>query len=637
MSDLSESLGLLPVMCSIETGGFRANVMEDGSLRSITWMGKVLLRSIYAAVRDHNWGNVPIRISNVQSGQLDHMCRISFTAEHRKDHIHYRWIGTIEMTDTGMLTYDFEGEALSDFHKNRIGFCLLHPLEMAGCRVEVETPDGIRSDKFPEMIVPFDPFVDIRSFRIVQPEQFDFSIRFEGDLFQTEDQRNWTDGSYKTFCTPLRLPYPVQVSKGDRVRQKIILQIHSGPKSSAERMSDKAIIAIGAESVGKLPKLGTTWFPENGELTPIMTELHQSASWHDIRVVLSLEEGNWPTRLTQASEAARVLETTLHVELLVPYSLQELESCIKKLSLCSELLGSISIYPIRLEGAPEKVNTVCELSGASLRATQYVTTLYLLQELRRLLDIHGLKVKIGGGSRGNFAEWNRAELPLELMDYTEFAVNPQVHTTDLLSVLETLPSQELAVRTARHRIGNLPLHISSVMLKPEFNPYGADDEAVIGSSFKEGRKDQRMTTSLAGGWTIGSIYQLARSGASLIRYYEHVGALGMMTADAEKVHPVFRLFKELSEMRDADLLPVQMDPLQVSVLALRKDDRMKLLIANLKPEYINVSVNGSVLQGSLRTLASRVLGDSVSYPTEFIDGCFELNLAPCSIVVVDTI
>jgi len=35
-----------------------------------------------------------------------------------------------------------------------------------------------------------------------------WTISFEGDVFETEDQRNWTDASFKTYCPPLRLPYP---------------------------------------------------------------------------------------------------------------------------------------------------------------------------------------------------------------------------------------------------------------------------------------------------------------------------------------------------------------------------------------------------------------------------------------------
>lgn len=29
---------------------------------------------------------------------------------------------------------------------------------------------------------------------------------FEGDVFEMEDQRNWTDASYKTYCTPWGCP-----------------------------------------------------------------------------------------------------------------------------------------------------------------------------------------------------------------------------------------------------------------------------------------------------------------------------------------------------------------------------------------------------------------------------------------------
>jgi hypothetical protein len=50
-----------------------------------------------------------------------------------------------------------------------------------------------------------------------------YQLDFEGDVFQTEDQRNWGDASYKTFCTPLSLPFPVQLQKGDTVWQRVTL------------------------------------------------------------------------------------------------------------------------------------------------------------------------------------------------------------------------------------------------------------------------------------------------------------------------------------------------------------------------------------------------------------------------------
>ena len=41
-----------------------------------------------------------------------------------------------------------------------------------------------------------------------------------------EDQRNWTDASFKTYCTPLARPFPVPVQAGDRVDQRVALTVN---------------------------------------------------------------------------------------------------------------------------------------------------------------------------------------------------------------------------------------------------------------------------------------------------------------------------------------------------------------------------------------------------------------------------
>ena len=61
------------------------------------------------------------------------------------------------------------------------------------------------------------------------------SIRFEGDLWEMEDQRNWTDASYKTYSTPLRLPYPVEIQEGDRVWQRVTIEARGGERRNARR------------------------------------------------------------------------------------------------------------------------------------------------------------------------------------------------------------------------------------------------------------------------------------------------------------------------------------------------------------------------------------------------------------------
>lgn len=45
-----------------------------------------------------------------------------------------------------------------------------------------------------------------------------------------EDQRNWTDSSFKTYCTPPQLPYPGKVAAGTRISQTVRLTLveHAG-------------------------------------------------------------------------------------------------------------------------------------------------------------------------------------------------------------------------------------------------------------------------------------------------------------------------------------------------------------------------------------------------------------------------
>ena len=57
-------------------------------------------------------------------------------------------------------------------------------------------------------------------------------VRFEGEIFEMEDQRNWTDASYKTYGTPLSEPFPVEVPAGAKISQRITLTLKTQRESS---------------------------------------------------------------------------------------------------------------------------------------------------------------------------------------------------------------------------------------------------------------------------------------------------------------------------------------------------------------------------------------------------------------------
>ena len=116
-----------------------------------------------------------------------------------------------------------DGRGERDLQYNRIGFCVLHPFrECAGrpyraaprtgrCRAGCPIWSGRRSSSDGVLRAAVPVGEPARDRRCRRP---DGGFEFEGDLFEMEDQRNWTDASFKTYCTPLGSGIPHGLTAG---------------------------------------------------------------------------------------------------------------------------------------------------------------------------------------------------------------------------------------------------------------------------------------------------------------------------------------------------------------------------------------------------------------------------------------
>ena len=182
---------------------------EDGDLRTVKWGGHEVLRRVYVAIRDRNWGTVAPIITNVEMDlHRDHFS-ITFDVANKEGDVDFAWRGTISGSCEGVLVYEMDGIARSTFMRTRIGFCILHPAECAGARCRIEHVVGehcaipTEEGALPVLIQPFQPLKPFEELAAmaheVEPGVW-ANVRFEGEIFEMEDQRNWTDASYKTFC-----------------------------------------------------------------------------------------------------------------------------------------------------------------------------------------------------------------------------------------------------------------------------------------------------------------------------------------------------------------------------------------------------------------------------------------------------
>src|SRR6185312_16904798 len=98
-----------------------------------------------------------------------------------------------------------------------------------------------RKDKFPALINPVQPFLNVRAMRHEVSSGVSATVRMEGDAFETEDHRNWTDASFKTYVRPLVLPWPYTLKAGEPIKQSVIVKLIGKPPAAGKATKSKGI------------------------------------------------------------------------------------------------------------------------------------------------------------------------------------------------------------------------------------------------------------------------------------------------------------------------------------------------------------------------------------------------------------
>lgn len=216
----------------LAAGDVRAR-LDGPDLRYVSVRGSEQLRRLYVAVRDPDWNTIPGSFSTVRVTDGGDRFHVGFEGIHRRGPLDFRWEGKISV-EPGLVTYELRGTAHSAFAYNRIGCCVLHPPAHAGRPYRARTPEGEVSGRLPDLIAP--QRLQDGALRPVFPSFWELRLPawggepgirfvFEGDLFEMEDQRNWTDGSFKTYSTPISLGFPWQAVEGQAFGQRVTMRV----------------------------------------------------------------------------------------------------------------------------------------------------------------------------------------------------------------------------------------------------------------------------------------------------------------------------------------------------------------------------------------------------------------------------
>lgn len=112
---------------------------------------------------------------------------------------------------------------------------------------------------------------------------------------------------------------------------------------------------------------------------------------------------------------------------------------------------------------------------------------------------------LGGGTDNSFVDLNRNPFDFAPVDFVVYSINPQVHATDDLSVLESIEGQRATVQTAMQLTNGKPIHISPVTLLPRYPPITESIAQRLSPP-----ADVRQSTQFTADWARQSIDVLSR-------------------------------------------------------------------------------------------------------------------------------
>jgi hypothetical protein len=610
-------LGLVSILQAGEPIPLRAGPVtmvfdaDNVFLRYIRVGSHEILRGINAPIRNKNWATIAPKVSNLRVEQRDDSFKVTFDVACQRADIDFRWTGTISGSDKGDVEFEFDGEAHSAFKKNRIGFCVLHGPSAAGRPWIVETADGMKSKgQFPKFISAHQPAKNLRAITHEVSKGLHARVALEGDIFEMEDQRNWTDASFKTYCTPLEIPYPVELSKGTKISQKISISLEgSGSRPdfrhlTAEGRNSSRVSLHLTEQKSALPLLGVQVSGEVDDLTDKQIKRLKALHLDHLRVDLALSEESFVNDLRRATRQAKALGVSLQIVL----GHGEEPAFSTLLKEINELQPPVSYWLVR-GGDPAHFQTT----------------------IKHLSPVLG-DSKIGVTRVTNFVDLNRARPEDKLIQAIGFAINPQIHAFDNASIVETLPIHADAVNSARQFAGDRPLIIGPITMVPQLLD-GVDQPGgpAMGGPLPT-YVDKRQVERFTAAWTLGSLKYLADAGARSATFFETVGWAGIMDADEVssrpkefpsrpgEVFPVYELLRAIGEFSGGDVQQISSSNNLAAVgLALRKYDRRRLIIGNLTGEPQIVKLRGLSgktvtiqMLGGMRTRATPV--DSISLP-----------------------
>ena len=533
-----------PDATRVEHGDFTFDLAR-AAVRNVRYKNVQIIDLLYTAIRPWDWSTLDpdehsedvkvtgdfcvITIKDLFAGALDARTEI-----------------TISKDNKFTVTYELRG--LAEYSVNRWGICFcLNSADWMGSTVhsqgnQYQLPAAISPQRVVDGITQ-GLFPAANQMHFVAPDNRSIKVNSTGKVLEAEDQRNWTDNTYKIYSGSLSEPRPFVTSAGSAWSQSVTFEID--PPSAQVADGSKIVV----KEIESLPSIGLQFNTDS--LLPT-DALNTALFFLDIDHIRVNEESLTAQKINSVSANGLIVEAAL----LSSHSGEKLHQDIAHLN---KQIPAGSRILIQREGR-EIVELLDLPPNKSLSSFIPGTDAYLV-------DLHRNKYNFG--------------------ESISYSMAPTVHSSDTETIFKTLYTQAESINFAQEFLAPQVL-ISPITFSTRGNPEtGHAREQRI--NFASPGMALMVRTIEGAAWTLGSIFALASAGAYSGTWHELFGEYGVIypDSDAVKFSPTFHALSALGA-HHAHQITIATS-LDNSWVAFENREAKKIVVASLRPWALEIT------------------------------------------------
>ena len=485
-------------------------------LENVRHSGDRVATRVFFSVRDLDWGTPRVHLDYSGGRATDDALLLAGFV----DEAPLELTGKVAVVDDSLLV-SFRVTARADVEVSRAGPCILH--ERADLAPSFETDAG-----------PVELADRITIERVASGYQRlgleidggHVTIDFTGDRFELEDQRNWADSTFKSYCPPLSDPQPISLHAGDVRAYSISFRVSSSSTGEAvptdrPKQAEAPARLVDEPESHRMPRLGLRH--RGGQRNGAAVERLRALRPDYLHLFVDLASTTWRADLANDLELVERVGTDAVVSVdakAVDATADDDASLVELAQILRAHAGTVLLFE---RGLPT--------TSAALAATPaFIAS----------------GITVGGGTRANFASLNAVGSVPDPLEIVAVPLAVASHDDDRRALTSSTRSFRAIVDDTRRIAGNRELLIGPVTFRPTFDSWPP------AGTVRDPRADWRSTsdrdgTAFAAAWTVAAVAALAVCDVERVT----IGS----TDDIDT--PVFEALLALGELRGKKVIRVR--------------------------------------------------------------------------------